>query len=80
MHMSFPSDLPSFNPDDTNRCVHSTHCCAVHGCKYGNDDVCPVANGNKLQNYPCETCSFVLDEYDEFVENTPNERIQEIIV
>jgi hypothetical protein len=24
--------------------VHDTHCCAIHGCKYGDDD-CPVVSG-----------------------------------
>ena len=24
--------------------VHRTHCCILHGCKYGDDD-CPVVSG-----------------------------------
>jgi 8-oxo-dGTP diphosphatase len=32
--------------------VHVTHCCAVHGCKYGEDD-CPVALGKVAQKYAC---------------------------
>ena len=35
--------------------VHQTHCCILHGCKYGNED-CPVASGEILQEYPCESC------------------------
>lgn len=35
--------------------VHLTHCCVIHGCKYRDDD-CPVADGTKQQEYPCETC------------------------
>lgn len=35
--------------------VHETHCCARHGCKYGDDD-CPVANRTVLQAYACEDC------------------------
>ena len=29
-----------------NKCVHTEHCCAKHGCKYMDDD-CPVADGTK---------------------------------
>lgn len=35
--------------------VHITHCCIVHGCKYGDKD-CPVILGNKDQQYLCESC------------------------
>lgn len=35
--------------------VHATHCCAYHGCKYGNDG-CPVVAGRVKQEYPCEDC------------------------
>lgn len=35
--------------------VHTTHCCVIHGCKYGEDD-CPVALGQEKQEYPCEYC------------------------
>lgn len=37
--------------------VHATHCCTDHGCKYGDDDVCPVKSGDVAQEYPCEWCS-----------------------
>lgn len=37
-----------------------THCCPVHGCKYGHDD-CPVAAGAVQPVYPrnngCESCA-----------------------
>jgi hypothetical protein len=36
--------------------VHVTHCCAQHGCKYGDDRRCPVASGRVKQEGPCETC------------------------
>ena len=36
--------------------VHRTHCCVIHGCKYG-DYECPVSNGTIKQDYPCEDCS-----------------------
>lgn len=41
--------------------VHENHCCATHGCKYGNED-CPVANGLTKQIYRCEWC--YEDEYE----------------
>ncbi len=36
--------------------VHARHCCADHGCKYGNDD-CPVEKGEVKQEFPCENCT-----------------------
>lgn len=42
--------------DDAVKDVHTGHCCALHGCKYGNDQ-CPVELGTKIQQYPCEVCS-----------------------
>jgi len=36
-------------------CVHAAHCCAKHGCKYGDKD-CPVVIGKIKQNNPCEDC------------------------
>lgn len=36
--------------------VHRAHCCARHGCKYGEDDVCPVRMGLAPQDYRCEHC------------------------
>lgn len=35
--------------------VHVTHCCVVHGCKYG-DNNCPVADGTVEQDGPDEAC------------------------
>lgn len=37
-------------------CVHSTHCCVLHGCKYGDHD-CPVYLGFINQTHACESCS-----------------------
>jgi hypothetical protein len=34
-----------------------THCCIIHGCKYGHDD-CPVVLGFVKQEYLCESCTF----------------------
>lgn len=38
-----------------SQAVHASHCCARHGCKYG-DDGCPVVRGAVRQEYPCELC------------------------
>lgn len=43
--------------------VHAAHCCAKHGCKYGNAD-CPVQAGNAVQEHSCELCELKLDDED----------------
>lgn len=35
--------------------VHTSHCCSLHGCKYGDED-CPVKLGTHTQEYGCEYC------------------------
>lgn len=40
---------------ESKRCVHTEHCCKIHGCKYG-DDGCPVADETKSQSMPCQVC------------------------
>lgn len=35
--------------------VHATHCCVIHGCKYGDED-CPVVTKEVKQEYLCEEC------------------------
>lgn len=35
--------------------VHVSHCCVLHGCKYGDKD-CPVVTGEVEQEYLCESC------------------------
>lgn len=52
---------------ETEKCVHTEHCCFKHGCKYSYGDPekeaqCPVANGTKAQSFPCEFC---LEEEEE---------------
>ena len=37
--------------NNTEKCVHTEHCCAKNGCKYGDID-CPVWLGHKKQSYP----------------------------
>lgn len=34
---------------------HASHCCKIHGCKYG-DPNCPVVSGEVEQEYLCEYC------------------------
>lgn len=41
--------------------VHRTHCCIVHGCKYGDKD-CPVVLGKALQEYLCEDCDYFYEQ------------------
>jgi hypothetical protein len=50
--------------EENKKGVHTTHCCAVHGCKYG-DHTCPVVTGEVEQTYPCQDCND--DFYQEFV-------------
>jgi hypothetical protein len=38
--------------------VHRSHCCILHGCKYG-DENCPVKNRVVIQTYPCEECNSI---------------------
>ena len=39
----------------SEKCVHTEHCCETHGCKYG-DPKCPVSTGVKKQSFACEDC------------------------
>ena len=39
--------------------VHTSHCCILHGCKYGDTD-CTVTNATHKQEYLCESC---VDDY-----------------
>ena len=45
----------------TNLGTHITHCCFMHGCKYGNLE-CPVTRGKLAQRYPCEFCPDMQDD------------------
>jgi len=35
--------------------THRTHCCVIHGCKYGHPE-CPVENKKLEQDFICEQC------------------------
>lgn len=41
--------------------VHVSHCCAMHGCKYGDGEYCAVESKTHKQDYPCESCVDVED-------------------
>jgi len=45
--------------------THVTHCCAAHGCKYGEDNTCPVVLRTHKQQYPCEECGSNNPEYSD---------------
>jgi hypothetical protein len=60
--LRFPINVPD---DPAQHDVHTSHCCFVHHCKYGDDD-CPVVLGQKKQEYPCETCGWESDEGIEY--------------
>jgi len=40
---------------------HATHCCSIHGCKYGDRD-CPAANG-EIKGVSCEDCGLEREGY-----------------
>lgn len=48
--------------NEEEKCVHTEHCCIIHGCKYGDED-CPVVSGEKSQSYLCESCSEEGNQY-----------------
>jgi len=45
-------------------CVHTSHCCAVCGCKYNEPD-CPVENGIEPAVYVCEYCEGNQQDWEE---------------
>lgn len=57
--------------------VHKTHCCIIHGCKYG-DPNCPVVNGSVKQEYICEYCEMdnikTLEEIDKMMNPLDNNK------
>ena len=52
---------PSYKED-----AHSSHCCVIHGCKYG-DKNCPVVIGKIKQEYMCEFCDDYNNELKYFI-------------
>lgn len=58
--------------------VHRTHCCVLHGCKYGDDDSCPVVNKEIEQKYPCMDCPDSLEEAFQEVNRKYHEYLESI--
>lgn len=53
--------------------VHMGHCCADHGCKYGDED-CPVAGLRIVQqSYPCEQCGERQEHIDATMQGVEDE-------
>jgi acetyltransferase-like isoleucine patch superfamily enzyme len=48
--------------------VHTEHCCSHHGCKYGEEERCPVTNGNKPQHGSCDQCQDELEHLEKLEE------------
>lgn len=55
-------------------CVHTRHCCRVHGCKYGENTDCAVWLGIATQEGPCEQC------HVDFDGNTPKVKFSDFII
>jgi hypothetical protein len=53
--------------------VHTSHCCAKHGCKYGNAE-CPVVLGTHQQEFPCEDCEQEAEQLKEQAYHLANNR------
>jgi hypothetical protein len=53
--------------------VHTSHCCAKHGCKYGNAE-CPVVLGTHKQEFPCEDCEMEAEQLKEQADYLANNR------
>lgn len=60
-----------------NKCVHTEHCCAEYGCKYG-DDTCPVWLGYKKQSFPTWDGLCGSKEIPEIPEEVFEKRRQEV--
>lgn len=57
---------PKINPE-----VHASHCCKIHGCKYGKKD-CPVVTGKVKQLHLCEYCYEDLEDEDYIIRQFNN--------
>lgn len=59
--------------DKSKWSVHEGHCCALHGCKYGDED-CPVVSGETQQAYLCESCGYdEIESLEQLKEKIQNE-------
>lgn len=53
--------------EDTMFGVHATHCCSIHGCKYCEDDICPVVNALS-EGVRCEDCDWDDDQLKDAIQ------------
>ena len=52
---------------------HASHCCIIHGCKYGEYDTCDVCLGKVKQEHFCEYCyDFIYEELESATEIRSN--------
>lgn len=51
---------------------HQTHCCEIHGCKYGYNETCPVYRKVVIQAYLCQDCTDP-DEMLSYIKNLETE-------
>lgn len=59
---------------------HTQHCCALHGCRFGNDDKCAVVQGKAKQTSRCgesPICSEFTTEEDPDYYNDSYESYQD---
>lgn len=65
---------PDTRPICTSPC-HETHCCTIHGCKYGQDsygdEACPITRGVQQPAYDnnngCEMCEWHQEEHGDCI-------------
>jgi hypothetical protein len=47
--------------------IHSEHCCAIHGCRFSNNERCTVVKGSVTQLHKCGESS-ICPEYSAVVD------------
>jgi hypothetical protein len=63
---------------ESEKDVHTEHCCIRHGCKYGKED-CPVVTRAKKQSFACEYCQYDAEGYTQAGIHAQNLVIDKII-
>lgn len=57
--------------------VHTSHCCKVCGCKYGDED-CPVVQGYAEAEYECEECESRLNNLVYDLNNASSDELRKL--
>lgn len=57
---------------EPRRDAHTEHCCAVHGCKYAQDETCTVTTKVAPQARPCQYCEGTIAWTDTDLDALPN--------